>query len=63
MAQYQGMNEGQPPAYVAQPNQQMIGAQQPIIIVPVTQPNTTTLVATNAGHQNRRDDPSCLYVR
>eukprot|EP00483_Globobulimina_turgida_P009657 UN09676 len=70
MAHYQGMNEGQPPAYnnqqipvYAQPNQQMIGEQQPIIVVPITQPsNTTTIIAANTRNRNRNDDPSCLYI-
>ena len=48
-------------------NNQQTGEQQPIIIVPVSQPsNTTTIVAPNQSYRAQQniinDDPSCLYL-
>mmetsp|Transcript_68546 Transcript_68546/g.61582 ORF Transcript_68546/g.61582 Transcript_68546/m.61582 type:complete len:147 (+) Transcript_68546:88-528(+) len=69
------VNQQQPiPVYSAssQPSAQYIpnnrvGEQQPIIIVPVSQPsNTTTIVPPNQNYRAQaniiNDDPSCLYV-
>ena len=69
------VNQQQPiPVYPApsQPQAQYIpnnriGEQQPIIIVPISQPsNTTTIVPPNQRYRDQtnviNDDPSCLYL-